>query len=788
MLKQIRYQEKAVNSLVDKTIELLNLTGNRKKLIFKAPTGAGKTVMASEMLARLAQELPERSDSRIKQAAFIWIAPNKLHEQSYFKMKNYFTETQLLRPVMYDELDHSVDGYIKSGEILFVNWESINKDNAVMIRDTELSASLYDITNRTQIDNHIPIIAIIDEEHMFGGRNAVKSEQVLKNIQPKVEIRISATPITSGDEMVSIPRESVVAEEMIKEGIILNPALNVTNSMGLTSNQWLVKEALDKRNEIAKAYEKLGVKINPLLLIQLPNDSSERTTSEDETIKEEVIAYLDTIKSINTANGKLAIWLSGEKTNLENIEEPDNLTEVLLFKQAIALGWDCPRAAVLLIFRKLESFTFTVQTIGRILRMPEQKFYTNEILNKGYVYTDLSKDQIQIVADDMDYISTLRAVRRENLNNVSLTSSYVERKATDRNRLGSDFKRVLKEKIAQQWTLIYEPSLFSFFDFETGEDRSDMDEDSKQKNQVAENRLKAGSHIKLDVRSITIDIPKDLLMEDEVGLMRVDNQVKFARTETELNRVFDNYCIKQLSGWERHQSLSNLENALVEIMEELFEIFETEAKKVILYHANQPKFADVITKALNEYEKVIMKRRAKAAERELHNYQWEVPEDRIYNEGASMIDEEKKNHALLPFIRLKDSSNPELGFAKYLEDNSQYIDWWYKNGDNGKLNYAIPYFNVNNERALFYVDFIVRMKNGQVFLFDTKTEGSDVNAVKKHNALIDYINSEEIKPQGLKGGVIIESKGNWKFSPLKIANTTDIVSWDCFYPDQYCMK
>jgi type III restriction enzyme len=104
------------------------------------------------------------------------------------------------------------------------------------------------------------------------------------------------------------------------------------------------------------------------------------------------------------------------------------------------------------------------------------------------------------------------------------------------------------------------------------------------------------------------------------------------------------------------------------------------------------------------------------------------------------------------------------------------------------LNYAIPYFNVNNERALFYVDFIVRMKNGQVFLFDTKTEGSDVNAVKKHNALIDYINSEEIKPQGLKGGVIIESKGNWKFSPLKIANTTDIVSWDCFYPDQYCMK
>lgn len=78
----------------------------------------------------------------------------------------------------------------------------------------------------------------------------------------------------------------------------------------------------------------------------------------------------------------MAVWLSKEKQNLDHIEDNDNMTEVLLFKQAIALGWDCPRAAVLLIFRKLESFTFTVQTIGRILRMPEQRFYPNDLLNK----------------------------------------------------------------------------------------------------------------------------------------------------------------------------------------------------------------------------------------------------------------------------------------------------------------------------------------------------------------------------------------------------------------------
>ena len=51
--------------------------------------------------------------------------------------------------------------------------------------------------------------------------------------------------------------------------------------------------------------------------------------------------------------------------------------------------WDCPRASVLLIFRELQSMTFTTQTVGRILRMPEQHFYKNDILNYGYVYTCL---------------------------------------------------------------------------------------------------------------------------------------------------------------------------------------------------------------------------------------------------------------------------------------------------------------------------------------------------------------------------------------------------------------
>lgn len=458
-MKQIQYQQNAVGELVEKTIKLLGLSGYRHKLVFKAPTGAGKTVMASEMLSRLSEELKERGDAPFTEVAYIWIAPNKLHEQSYFKMKNYFTENCVLRPVIYDELDHSADGYIKPGEILFVNWESVNKDKNIMVRDTENSGSLYDITRRTQEDNDIPIVVIIDEEHQFGGRQAKRSQIVLDNIKPKVEVRISATPITNNpEEIVNVPREKVIEEEMIKENVVLNPALNFNNPHG-NLNQHLIWLALQKREELAKAYESAhergeGKLVNPLLLIQLPNDDSDRLTAEDNEIKSEVISTLEAY-GITEENGKLAIWLSNQKTdNLENITDINDPTEVLLFKQAIALGWDCPRAAVLLIFREIRSFSFSAQTVGRILRMPDQKFYTDSKLNQGYVFTNLSKDIIEIVKDDMDYLSMYKvAIRREDLNNIRLDSEYSERLSQDRNRLGADFKEVLKETFISEWGL-----------------------------------------------------------------------------------------------------------------------------------------------------------------------------------------------------------------------------------------------------------------------------------------------------------------------------------------------
>lgn len=787
-MKQLNYQIKAIRELVEKTIDLLKLSGNRRQLIFKAPTGAGKTVMASQMLSDLTTELQSRSDLPYQQAAYIWIAPNKLHQQSYFKMKDFFSETHQLRAVMYDELDHS-EGYIKPGEILFVNWESINKEKNIMVRDTEQSASIFEITRRTQEEHGLPIVVVIDEEHLFWSKTADKSAKVLQRIKPKVEIRISATPKTQSDHKVTIERESVVAEEMIKKQVILNPDIYEGYSDERELNQHLIHKALEKRNQLAAFYRQLGININPLLLIQLPNDTSETMTVEDTAIAELVKVYLKEICDIHVDNGKLAIWLSKEKANLDNLEQSDNLAEVLLFKQAIALGWDCPRAAVLLIFRKMQSETFTIQTVGRILRMPEQKFYPINALNLGYVYTDISKDRIQIVAEDMDYLNkdALMALRREEIKNVALDSYYSVYKSSDRNRLGPDFKKMLIECFKRNWVLAAAPSLFTF-----GEEDGEIiiipttASGDPTKSPTLANREKVANIIRFDVKSINIEIPSDMIMPEEVGIYDIEKKSKFARTAGELQRIYTEYCREQIGGkFEKVHSTGVLSGYLLEAMEELFELFEQEAMKVILYHLNKPKFTAIIQLALKLYSDQLQAKRKAAKERGFESYTWEVPAERFYKEETHHLVKGVADHALLPFIELNNAFTPEKRFSAFLEKHSDDIEWWYKNGDEGKQHYSVPYTNSKGEMSLFYVDFVVRMKNGQIFLFDTKSEESDTEAPNKHNALLKYMQHPDRAEQNLKGGVIIEDHDVWYYPNYPITTTSDVTGWDAWFPDEY---
>ena len=787
-MKTLQYQQDAIKELTDKTVKLLNLGGSRRKIVFEAPTGAGKTVMACQTLANIVDELRTRSDSRYKECAFIWFAPRKLHLQSYMSLKGAFGETRKLSPVMFDELDQS-EG-IQPGEILFVNWESINKEKNIMVRDSESSASIYEITRRTQQELGLPIIAVIDEEHMFWSNNADKTRQVLERINPAIELRISATPKTvRPDALYKVDRQDVIAAEMIKKEAVLNPEIDVnSNEDEIALNERLIKAALEKREEIAEAYRAEGVNINPLLLIQLPNDKKESMTTEDEKVAEQVKTYLKYMHDITEENGKLAVWLSNEKSNLAGLEQPDNLAQVLLFKEAIALGWDCPRASVLLIFRKLSSDEFTIQTIGRILRMPEQRHYPNELLNYGYVYTDLAKDKINICSADASYIlkDTLVAHRRANLCNVSLKSVYSERPNIERNYLGPDFRKVLYDTATEFWRLEQGAGLFSIAELAAmrGEDEEYQPLPETDDDTINENRRRVKNSIRLDVKTINIEIPKDVHFQNEVQTLTVD-RAKFARTTGEIDGVFLAYIDSKGGQFERKGRTDKIASFLTELIADFFGIYETDAKKVVLYHENRPKFDRLLETALEKYARKRQIAAAQAAATRIYKeHEWEVPERRVYD-AETNHPSEGKNHALLPFIQLNAASNPEKEFVKFLEANSQYIDWWYKNGDNGKANYAVEYHKgEGGEKALFYVDFVIRMKNGHIYLFDSKSAGSDIFAADKHNALLRYMAENSTAEQPLAGGVILQQGSNWLYSPLPIENTTDTLNWSSFYPQQ----
>lgn len=57
VLKEVDYQIRAVNELYNKTEQLLNNGEDMSLLIFKAPTGSGKTIMTANYIQKLCNYL-----------------------------------------------------------------------------------------------------------------------------------------------------------------------------------------------------------------------------------------------------------------------------------------------------------------------------------------------------------------------------------------------------------------------------------------------------------------------------------------------------------------------------------------------------------------------------------------------------------------------------------------------------------------------------------------------------------------------------------------------------------
>lgn len=714
------YQENAIDDLLAKTKRLLGYSGS-KKLVFKSPTGSGKTIMMAGFLKQLVD------DQEIRQSlGFIWTAPRQLHIQSREKLENYFETSRALKCSYFEDLD---DRKISENEILFFNWESINKADNIYIRDNEQDFNLSNVLERSKEEEGREIILVIDEAHHHATSQI--SQGLIQMIGPKLTIEVTATPatITDEDEKVFVQLEDVKKEGMIKKAVVLNDDFDSfikqgkikTQKLSGGSEELVIDAAMKKRQELLKNFQKEKVRVNPLVLIQLPD----RKTSLEDRIKERVESILKSKYKITTekGNNKLAIWLSGEHINKENVERQDSEVEVLIFKQAIALGWDCPRAQILVLFRQWHSPIFSIQTVGRIMRMPEpdKGHYENEILNYGYVYTNL--DNIEIQEDiAKDYI-TIYTSKRSFDPKLSLLSCYPKRHR-EKTRLSPLFIEIFLKQ-AKEYNL-----------------KKQIDTKAK----------------KFDLKIISDYKAEDV---DALAWAKIIGDKEIKASGFDMQKLFDFFVRNNLTPfYPEDRSVGRVKEAIYKFFEEELKMWYgdvwEEIVQIVLSDKNSRHFVDVIDKAKEKYQEEVVKRESEMIDVE----DWNIPESLTYGREYSEVSVKKS--IMQPFFS-DGKWKSEAVFIDFLE-KSENVEWWFKNGDRDATFFAVPYNN--GEEKPFYVDFIVKMKDGRIGLFDTKAGLTKQIAGPKIDGLYKYIQKENKKGKKLFGGIVVntdqrEYKGRW---------------------------
>ncbi|NCO02300.1 MAG: DEAD/DEAH box helicase family protein [Epsilonproteobacteria bacterium] len=428
------FQKRAVDALSKSFFDLWKTENYYLPLVFKAPTGAGKTIMMAEFLRTLDGNYHFDDDK-----AYIWISfgGDNSYMQSKDKLYTYFNNGTDM--ALKDKNDLSSKELSKNN-IFFINWSKIKsstKDGKVLRKDCEITSGNYGVfdeyihNTRAKRD----LVLIIDEAHTE--TKTKLADEVINLINPRIIIKVTATPDSLPNisdvthhkaGFVEVLEEDVIESGLIKKSLIIQTQeeINAIELHNLSEDEMMIELAIQRRDELKKQYENLKLDINPLVLIQLPSDMNEK----EEVTTNKKIVVLNYLKSKGILDEQIAIWLSGNqnKINLDFITLNNSDVNFMLFKVAPATGWDCPRAQVLVMFREIKSPSFHTQIIGRIKRMPEALHYENEELNKAYIYTNYNKTHIKDMKETTEnkypiYFSKLK----DSIETVSLQSAYHNR-------------------------------------------------------------------------------------------------------------------------------------------------------------------------------------------------------------------------------------------------------------------------------------------------------------------------------------------------------------------------
>ena len=391
----------------EKVDELLSLYNPNQKvrIDFKAPTGSGKTLMATAFISELIAQHPT------EKFVFVIATPSSSDLPFSFEQKilqykrdltfSDFAVEYIKSPSESGKNMLKTDGTIKiipeENKIYIFGKSSFGKDKIFTTR--HIIDDFVDIIK----DKNYKLIYIRDEAHIGG--NVVNDENFESLMQSNADlvIKMTATPNYKDQTIYKV----VLSEEDLNncnknDGKFLLKTQAVTLLKDLMTDEDMLLDAINNFKQIKAEYKKLesvDVYIHPAMLIQVKDDSKmniEKSLSFNQSLQKIKKALNDNALSwvqYFGSNDKDSNRIYKDKFNLSDITSNLSDIDVIIFKVGPATGWDIPRACMLLQLRNVCSENLNIQTIGRIKRNCFPNLQNNDITNKYYIYSNAPEDK-----------------------------------------------------------------------------------------------------------------------------------------------------------------------------------------------------------------------------------------------------------------------------------------------------------------------------------------------------------------------------------------------------------
>lgn len=365
------------------------IVGDTGAILFEAPTGVGKTLMAGHVAAETS--LLHQSGAAMP-VLWFWIAPfTGVIGQTVRTIRNEF---DVLR--VRDTATDRNPADLRSGDVFVTTWANVAVANAQSRRVRTATETAPSIDGLVQFarSQGFAIGAVIDEaHHSFRGQGeAIRFYREI--LDPELTIMVTATPRDRDVEAfkrgagitnlrrITVSRRQAIEARLIKEGV----KVAVFRAPGdveelIDFRKTALRQGVATHNALKTLLADLGSTVKPLLLVQVDSSSG----SVDEAVQWLREAGFNTEGEEATIRRHTA---DEPDPHLESLVA-DESVEALVFKLAVATGFDAPRAFTLVSFRPVRDADFGVQIVGRILRIDRRLQGLRDLptaLNYGYVF------------------------------------------------------------------------------------------------------------------------------------------------------------------------------------------------------------------------------------------------------------------------------------------------------------------------------------------------------------------------------------------------------------------